>query len=150
MKILEDFMEKSPIKKQQGLSQDDLNKMKPTEQIYKDSGDISLLKSSGVKSQQYKISNRIHSILSGYYERMKTMDSKDDYAQEKELNKLADDLTDFICDLVSAQKVTITSSVETTDTLVGTVTNVTTGVTAPMTLVGSGKGTGSSTIVDIS
>lgn len=143
-------MADSPIPKQQGLSQEELDNMKPVEQKYKPSGDSTLINSSGVENQKSKIANGIHKILSKYFERLKTMDSKDEYAKEKELELLAGDLADFTINIISAQKIEIKTIASTSDTLNGVATNVQTGVSSPMVVVGTGNGNGNSTIASAS
>lgn len=138
-------MADSPIPKQPGLSQEELYKMKPVEQKYRPSGDTNILKESGVENQKSKIANGIHKILSEHFKRLETIDSKDEYANEKELELLADDLADFTINIISAQKITIQTITSTSDTLNGVATNVQTGVSSPMVVTGSGTGKGNST-----
>ena len=143
-------MSETPISKQEGLSQEQLDSMKPVEQIYRQSGDSNLIKGKGVENQKEKIANRIHKILSNYFEGLKKMDSKDEYAKEKELKILADDLADFTINIVEAQKIEIKTIASTSDTLNGTATNIQTGVTSPMVVTGTGNGNGNSTNVSAS
>lgn len=140
-------MADTPIPQQPGLTPEELAKMQPIEQIYKPSGDTSIISGTGVETQKAKLSNRIHKILSEHYERLKTLDSKDEYSNEEELKKLANDLTDFFCDIIAAQKVEIKTKITTADTLNGVATNVQTGVTTPMVVAGTGDGNGESTTV---
>lgn len=143
-------MSETPIPKQEGLSQEQLDSMKPVEQIYRQPGDSNLIKGNGVENQKSKIANGIHKILSNYFERLKKMDSKDEYAKEKELKILASDLADFTINIVEAQKIEIKTIANTSDTLNGTATNIQTGVTSPMIVTGTGKGNGNSTSVSAS
>lgn len=138
-------MADTPIPQQPGLTPEELAKMQPIEQIYKTSGDTSITSGTGVETQKAKLSNRIHKILADHYERLKTLDSKDEYSNEKELKKLANDLTDFFCDIIAAQKIEVKTKVITADTLEGVATNVQTGVSSPMVVAGTGDGNGNST-----
>jgi hypothetical protein len=138
-------MSDTPIPQQPGLTPEEMAKMQLIEQIYKTSGDTTLISGTGVESQKSKLSNGIHKILSAHYERLKTLDSKDEYSNEEELKKLAGDLADFFCDIIAAQKIEVKTKVITTDTLNGVATNVQTGVTTPMVVAGTGDGNGNST-----
>lgn len=143
-------MAETPIPEQPGLSKEQLDSMKPVEQIYKESGNTNIVGKLGVEKQKQNISNKIHKILSTYFKRLEKMDSKDEYAKEKELTLLANDLADFTCETVAAQLITITTKIQTTDTITGTATNVQSGVTSPMVVTGTGEGNGNSTLASAS
>ena len=136
------------IPQQQGLSQEDLDKMKPVEQKFTEDSTASLqLKpQQGTQTQQSNIAANIHSILVAHEKRMKTLDNKNEYAVNDELEQLADELTDFILALIQTQAVNITTNDYTTDTLTGTQTTTSTPtVTTQMVLSGTGTGTGTAT-----
>lgn len=141
-------MTDTPIPQQQGLSQKDLDKMKPVEQKFTPDSPASLklTPQHGTQTQQSNIAAKLHSILVAHEKRMKKLDNKDEYAVYNELDKLADEITDFIIDLIKTQAVSITTTDSTTDTLTGTQTTTTTPpVTTPMVLSGTGTGTGTAT-----
>lgn len=141
-------MADSPIPKQEGLSQEQLDSMTiPPQKFSEDSPTETLLKPQiGTQSQKASVEKNIHKIMVNHEKRLQKLDSKDEYANYKELVQLADELTDFVCDLVKTPSVNVTTQVSTTSTIGGTQTTTSTPpVTTPIVLIGSGTGTGTAT-----
>lgn len=141
-------MADSPIPKQEGLSKEQLDSMTiPPQKFSEYSPAETLLKPQlGTQSQKESIEKNIHKIMVNHEKRLQKLDSKDEYANYKELVQLADELTDFVCDLVKTPSVTVTTQVSTTSTIGGTQTTTSTPpVTTPIVLIGSGTGTGTAT-----
>lgn len=145
-------MADSPIPKQEGLSKEQLDSMTiPPQKFSEDSPAETLLNPQlGTQSQKASIEKNIHKIMVNHERRLQKLDSKDEYANYKELVQLADELTDFVCDLVKTPSVTVTTQVSTTSTLNGTQTSTTTPpVVTPIVLVGTGTGTGTATNMQV-
>lgn len=141
-------MADSPIPKQEGLSKEQLDSMTiPPQKFSEDSPAETLLKPQiGTQSQKASVEKNIHKIMVNHEKRLQKLDSKDEYANYKELDQLAEELTDFVCDLVKTPSVSVTTQVRTTSTVGGTQTSTSTPpVTTPIVLIGSGTGTGTAT-----
>ena len=142
-------MANTPIPQQQGLSQADLDKMKPTEQKYKKnwndqaSSDRTLKKYLGVPAQINNLKNLLKDCFVSYDKERAEIDYKDEYGTDKCIRNFSEKLAEAIVKTIQCQKVNVTTNLTMTDTIVGTL--VTTGAFFTQTAPGVGIGTGTAT-----
>lgn len=144
-------MADTPIPKQSGLTQEELDSMKTTKQKYKEYyGDqkiktktLEKFKGVSISSQQSSLKNILKECLVTYTEQRESIDNSDEYAMDNCIKDFADNLADTFVKVVQCQKVSIKTSVTTTDVTVGTLANPTgllTFTQIPSVNTGSGDG----------
>ena len=91
-------MADSPIPKQEGLSQEQLDSMTiPPQKFSEDSPAETLLNPQlGTQSQKASVEKNIHKIMVNHEKRLQKLDSRDEYANYKELVQFADELAGFV------------------------------------------------------
>lgn len=142
-------MADTPIPQQEGLSQKDLDKMKPTEQKYKknwngqSSSDRTLQKYLGVPAQINNLRNLLKDCFVNYDKERAEMDSTDEYGTDKCIRDFSNDLASALVKIIQCQKVNVTTTLTMTDTVVGTL--ITAGAVFTQTAPGVGTGTGTAT-----
>lgn len=143
-------MADTPIPKQQGLSNEDLAKMKPIEQEYKwdnpaqfpNERQIYVIDKIGVKNQQNNFKNLLKRNLVFYDKAKSVADSKDEYALDTCLREFSNNMADFIVSLIHAQLVRIVAPLTTMDTITS---GILTSADKNFTFVGAGSGVGTET-----
>lgn len=132
-------MSDTPIPRQNGLSQDDLDKMKPTEQKYKPVGKNVMSPQMGVNPQKEMLKNKILKALISYEKnRAKCSENpKNDHNDNNAIDSFVNELADIIEATIKAESWTVTTQVN-TSVIVPAYTGVTSGV-----------GTGSATNVQV-
>lgn len=143
-------MADTPIPKQKGLSDEELAKMKPTEQEYKwdnpaqypGERQITIQDKIGVKNQQNNLKNLFKRNMVFYDKAKASADSKDEYALDSCLRDFSNNMADFIVSLIHAQLVKITAPVITVDTITS---GILTSVDKNFTFTGAGSGVGTET-----
>lgn len=108
-------MADTPIPEQSGLSQDDLNKMKPVEQKYKPVGNDVMAPQMGVNPQREMLKNKILKALISYEKKRAdaSKDPKNDHNDNDAIDSFVNDLTDIIADTIKAESWTVTTNVNT-------------------------------------
>lgn len=120
-------MPDSPIPQQQGLSQENLDKMKPTEQKYKPVGDSTLAPQLGLFTQRAKLKNLILKSLINYDKNKAKADPKNEYSANDNLDQFVKELSDGIMSIIKAQSWNVSTNDQTVVT-VPAYTGVTNGV----------------------
>lgn len=120
-------MADTPIPQQQGLSQEDLDKMKPTEQKYKPVGDSTLAPQLGLLQQKAKLKNLVLKALINYDKNKANANPKDEYAANDNIDKFVQELSNGIASMIKAQNWNVTTNDNTVVT-VPAYTGVTNGV----------------------
>ena len=140
-------MADTPIPEQSGLSQDDLDKMKPVKQVYEpfwgnqsDKTKV-LLPYQGVSSQKPALKNMLKECFVNYAKAKAEIDPKKEYDTDNCIRTFSKELADVLVEVIKCQKVNITTTDTTTDTVAGTL--VTPGFI--FTQIPPGVGTGSGT-----
>ena len=140
-------MEETPIPKQQGLSQEDFDKMKPVSQEYKwDSPSLypeehqtSLNVGLGISTQQSNLKHALKKCLVLYDKDRASIDSKKEYELDRCLKTFSNNLADTIVSIIHAQKIMIQTPVSTVDTITS---GILTSIDKNFTFVGAGNGNG--------
>ena len=140
-------MADTPIPKQQGLSQEDLDNMKPVEQVYEpfwgnqeDKTKV-LLPFKGISSQKPALKNMLKECFVNLANNRAKIDARKEDDTDKVLRTFSKELASILVDAIKCQKVTINTTDSTVDTVVGTL--VTPGFI--FTQIPPGVGTGSGT-----
>ena len=124
-----------PLKEQNGLSKEDLSNMQPVEQTFDKLSKIPMVAQSGVSTQKSNLANNIRKSIVDYFQAKEKADMvKDQKAMDKCIKNFADDLANLFTEVISAQAITVTTTVNT----------VVVGSATPAGVV-SGKGTGTGT-----
>lgn len=143
-------MADTPIKQQEGLSEEDLAKMQPVSQEYKwddpaqfpEERNINIQSKQGVSNQKVMIKNYLKKLLVFYDKARASIDNKDKYALDTCLREFSDNMADFIVSVIHAQLVKINAPVSTTDVIMS---GILTSLDKNFTFVGAGVGTGTET-----
>ena len=108
-------MADTPIPEQSGLSQDDLNKMKPVEQKYKSVGNDVMAPQMGVNQQKEMLKNKILKSLIAYEKKRAdaSKDPKNDHNDNNAIDSFVNDLTNIIADTIKAESWTVNTNVNT-------------------------------------
>ena len=124
-----------PLKEQNGLSKEDLSNMQPVEQTFAKLSKIPMVAQSGVSTQKSNLANNIRKSIVDYFQAKEKADMvKDPKAMDKCIKNFADDLANLFAEVISAQAITVTTTVNT----------VVVGSATPAGVV-SGTGTGTGT-----
>lgn len=128
-------IEAFPIKEQSGLSKEDLSNMQPVEQTFDKLSKMTMIAQSGVSAQKSNLANNIRKSIVDFFQAKEKADMiKDPKAMDKCIKNFADDLANLIAEVISAQAITVTTTVNT----------VVAGSATPTGVV-SGTGTGTGT-----
>ena len=128
--------EEYPIKEQKGLSQEQLEAMKPVTQKFSKLTNQPLLAQSGVSLQKTKLFNNIQKSIISYLEAKQKADMSKENAMDLCIKDFANELANILVEIISAQAITVTTTVSTV--VVGSATPA--GVVS-----GTGTGTGTAT-----
>ena len=112
-------MSEAPLHKQNGLSEDELNKMKPVEQKFHEVGDTTILPQLGLSAQKSNLKNLILKCLINFNKAKAAIDPKDSLANDNCLDKFSDELTEAIVNVIKGQKWNVTTNVNTDVSVVG-------------------------------
>ena len=140
-------MSEAPLKKQEGLSKEDLAKMKPIEQEYKwdnpslypEEHNISIQDNISVSTQESNLKHLIKRNLVLFDKDKASIDNSDQYALDTCLRDFSDRMASAIVSAIHAQKVIINTPVATTDTITS---GVLTSLDSTNVFTGTGTGTG--------
>lgn len=156
----------APIAEQPGLPPQDLAKMSPVEQKYhirwrnQSETSSSLAKQTGLPSQMAKLRNLLKKCFVHYEEARQKIDSTDKYSADTCLRDFADEFSDALVSIIQCQKVTVTTTVTTSDKVDGVLTGaggtfkqITTdipeGLIPPGVTPNAGVGTGTANSQDV-
>ena len=125
-----------PLEEQKGLSQKQLEAMKPVTQKFSKLTNQPLLAQSGVSLQKTKLANNLQKSIISYLEAKQKADMSKENSMDLCIRDFANDLANIIEETIKAQAITVTTTVSTV--VVGSATPA--GVVS-----GTGNGTGTAT-----
>ena len=100
-----------PISEQSGLTNNQLQSMKPNKQVYPEIAKLPVVAISGVVSQQSNIINNIKKSIMDYEKSKAEADLTDTSAISTCISKLATDLYANVLEIIQAQAVTVNTIV---------------------------------------
>lgn len=121
--------EEYPIKEQKGLSQEQLEAMKPVTQKFSKLTNQPLLAQSGVSLQKTKLSNNIQKSIISYLEAKQKADMSKENAMDLCIKDFANELANILVEIISAQAITVSTVVAGSATPAGVVSG--TGTATP-------------------
>lgn len=111
--------EKTPIPKQEGLSQEQLDSMKPVEQKYHEVGPSNIIPQISISSQREQLKNFFLKELIDFDKSRASSSPTDKYANDSCIDEFANRMMKGICDIIKGQMWNITTSVSTDVTTLG-------------------------------
>lgn len=105
--------EKTPIPKQEGLSQEQLDSMQPVEQKYHAVGPSNLTPQLSIKAQREQLKNMFLKNLIEFDKARANASPTDKYANDSCIDEFAEKMIEGLCDVIKGQMWNVTTSVST-------------------------------------